>query len=199
MGSSFGQTIRMLRHERGVTLADVAEATGLSVALLSRLERGQRNPTPESAAQLAAYFAVPVHRLNQLAASASMQRWNSDATGIAEPDVPGMMRAAAPRAHVRRQEDAAAFYAMRPIGDLFGEEPDPLLLALDTADDAVRDATRTFWQGFAALSPTEKVLVLERLGRLAEEPLDAVRHVAAEDADPAVKKAAHSLLRRMER
>lgn len=40
-----GPRLRALRHERGDTLAEMSEATGISVSTLSRLEAGQRRPT----------------------------------------------------------------------------------------------------------------------------------------------------------
>lgn len=40
-----GDKVRQLRTEQGKTLADLADATGLSVAFLSYLERGHRETT----------------------------------------------------------------------------------------------------------------------------------------------------------
>ena len=42
----FGLRLRQLRHDRRETLEQVSEATGLSVAMLSRVERGERLPSP---------------------------------------------------------------------------------------------------------------------------------------------------------
>jgi mannose-6-phosphate isomerase-like protein (cupin superfamily) len=42
---SVGPRLRALRTERGTTLAQLSEATGISVSTLSRLESGQRPPT----------------------------------------------------------------------------------------------------------------------------------------------------------
>lgn len=59
----FGQWLRRLRHERGETLEDVSAATGLSVAMLSRVERGERLPSPESVESLARHFGLPADEL----------------------------------------------------------------------------------------------------------------------------------------
>lgn len=59
----FGRRLRALRHMRGETLEQVSEATGLSVAMLSRVERGQRLPSPESAEALARHFGVSAEDL----------------------------------------------------------------------------------------------------------------------------------------
>ena len=59
MDETFGMVLRRLRHALGQTLEEVAEATGISVAMLSRAERDQRMPSPETIEALAAYYAVP--------------------------------------------------------------------------------------------------------------------------------------------
>lgn len=45
-----GPRLRRLRKDRGVTLAGLSEATGISVSTLSRLESGGRLPQPGAAA-----------------------------------------------------------------------------------------------------------------------------------------------------
>jgi transcriptional regulator with XRE-family HTH domain len=60
---NFGYILRGLRHGREETLEQVSEATGLSVAMLSRVERGERLPSPESVEALAKHFEIPVDYL----------------------------------------------------------------------------------------------------------------------------------------
>lgn len=62
-GVDFGGRLRDLRHARGETLEAVSAATGLSVAMLSRVERGERLPSPESVEALAAHFELPAEEL----------------------------------------------------------------------------------------------------------------------------------------
>jgi transcriptional regulator with XRE-family HTH domain len=45
--ASIGPRLRAIRQDRGATLTQLAEATGISVSTLSRLESGQRRPTLE--------------------------------------------------------------------------------------------------------------------------------------------------------
>ena len=45
--SGVGPRLRTLRRQREITLADLSEATGISVSTLSRLESGSRKPTLE--------------------------------------------------------------------------------------------------------------------------------------------------------
>lgn len=59
----FGRKLRVLRHERAETLEDVSAATGLSVAMLSRVERGERLPSPDSVEALAHHFGLPAEEL----------------------------------------------------------------------------------------------------------------------------------------
>ncbi len=54
-----GPRLRSLRQRRGVTLADLAAATGISVSTLSRMESGQRRPTLE--------LLLPLARAHQVA------------------------------------------------------------------------------------------------------------------------------------
>ena len=58
-----GPRLRELRHARGVTLADLAETTGISVSTLSRLESGGRRPTLELLLPLARAHQVPLDEL----------------------------------------------------------------------------------------------------------------------------------------
>ena len=53
-----GPRLREVRKRRGLTLSDVAEATGLSTSTLSRLESGQRRPTLDVLLPLAQVYRV---------------------------------------------------------------------------------------------------------------------------------------------
>ena len=58
-----GPRLRALRQQRGVTLADLAGTTGISVSTLSRLESGQRRPTLELLLPLARAHQLPLDEL----------------------------------------------------------------------------------------------------------------------------------------
>jgi transcriptional regulator with XRE-family HTH domain len=55
--------LRKVREERGVTLTEVAERTGISKSTLSRLENGQRKPSLELLLPLAQTYRVPLDDL----------------------------------------------------------------------------------------------------------------------------------------
>ena len=61
--SGVGARLRALRLERGATLAELGQETGISVSTLSRLESGQRRPTLELLLPLARVHQVPLDEL----------------------------------------------------------------------------------------------------------------------------------------
>lgn len=63
MLDAVGPRLRELRHRRGMTLADLAERTGINESTLSRLEGGTRKPTLELLLALAEVHAVPLDQL----------------------------------------------------------------------------------------------------------------------------------------
>ena len=58
-----GPRLRKVREQRGVTLTEVAERTGISKSTLSRLENGQRKPSLELLLPLAQVYRVPLDEL----------------------------------------------------------------------------------------------------------------------------------------
>ena len=59
--SSFAKRLKLLREEKGLSMGDLAEATGFSKAMVSLWERNLNVPTIESAIKLAYYFGVTLH------------------------------------------------------------------------------------------------------------------------------------------
>ena len=58
-----GPRLNALRRQRGITLAALAEATGISTSTLSRLETGGRKPSLELLLPLAHAYRVPLDEL----------------------------------------------------------------------------------------------------------------------------------------
>jgi transcriptional regulator with XRE-family HTH domain len=58
-----GPRLRRVRRDRGVTLAELSAATGISVSTLSRLESGRRRPSLELLLPLARAHQVPLDEL----------------------------------------------------------------------------------------------------------------------------------------
>jgi transcriptional regulator with XRE-family HTH domain len=55
--------LRRTREQRGVSLADLARATGISTSTLSRLESGQRKPSLELLLPITATLGVPLDEI----------------------------------------------------------------------------------------------------------------------------------------
>jgi transcriptional regulator with XRE-family HTH domain len=58
-----GTRLRRIRGQRGVTLTELAAATGISKSTLSRLESGQRRPSLELLLPISAAHQVPLDEL----------------------------------------------------------------------------------------------------------------------------------------
>ncbi|WP_374776713.1 XRE family transcriptional regulator [Streptomyces sp. NBC_01310] len=61
--TAVGPRLRALRRQRGTTLAQLSETTGISLSTLSRLESGQRRPTLELLLPLARAHRVALDEL----------------------------------------------------------------------------------------------------------------------------------------
>ncbi|MEU0503512.1 XRE family transcriptional regulator [Nocardia sp. NPDC005998] len=61
--AAVGPRLRTLRRQRGTTLAELSELTGISESTLSRLESGGRRPNLELLLPLARAYAVPLDDL----------------------------------------------------------------------------------------------------------------------------------------
>lgn len=61
--AAVGPRLRNLRRERGITLAAMAETTGISESTLSRLESGGRKPNLELSLPLARAYGIPLDEL----------------------------------------------------------------------------------------------------------------------------------------
>jgi len=69
--TQLGGYVRELRQQRGYTLSEVGARTGLSIAMLSMIERGRSNPSIGSLLALADALGVPMASLFQAVTPAS--------------------------------------------------------------------------------------------------------------------------------
>jgi transcriptional regulator with XRE-family HTH domain len=63
MYGSLATRLRVLRAERGLTIRQVAEKSGVDKVTISRIERGERHPYDTTLAKLARAYGVPVEEL----------------------------------------------------------------------------------------------------------------------------------------
>ncbi len=64
-GSELGTRLRQLRKSRGVSLAEVAEGTGISASFLSMVEKGKSDITVSRLMRLVHWFGVSIADLVQ--------------------------------------------------------------------------------------------------------------------------------------
>src|SRR4051812_21714336 len=62
-GERLGVRMKDLRRERGLTLEELAEYSGVSRAMISKVERGEKNPTLVVAAKVAEGLGVTLSEL----------------------------------------------------------------------------------------------------------------------------------------
>src|ERR687889_1987286 len=62
-GERLGTRVKELRRRGGLTLEDLAERAGVSRAMISKLERGEKNPTLVVAAKVAEGLGVSLSQL----------------------------------------------------------------------------------------------------------------------------------------
>ncbi|MFP5389200.1 MAG: helix-turn-helix domain-containing protein [Thermoleophilia bacterium] len=64
---ALGRAIRDLRQEKGLSLKSLAPEAGITLNMLSLVERGEANPTWETVKGIAAALGVPVSKLAKAA------------------------------------------------------------------------------------------------------------------------------------
>ena len=67
--SEFGEKIKNLREDRGLTRKEVCRQVGIPQSRLSELERGVRLPTPGQISSLEKYYGIDSGKLAELATS----------------------------------------------------------------------------------------------------------------------------------
>ena len=114
---NFGYVLRKLRHNRDETLEQVSEATGLSVAMLSRVERGERLPSPDSVEALARHFEIPVdYLMSETIANRMVNRYGEKSSRSAAEHMAREPEAAEP---VSRSRQTPRSYGVFEEMDIF--------------------------------------------------------------------------------
>jgi transcriptional regulator with XRE-family HTH domain len=86
---AIGEQVRVLRSARGMTLEALADKSGVSRAMLSRIERGESNPTAQLLGRvcaglnvaLSALFAETERAVSPLSRRADQVAWRDPASG----------------------------------------------------------------------------------------------------------------------
>lgn len=120
MNQLVARNVRRYRHERGLSLGELARRSGLSKQTLSKVEQGSGNPTVETLAQLGAALEVPVRRLlTEWGSPVFLQRsadadWQSDGPG-AERLLDEVYGSGYVRNHILRLERRASTAPADPL------------------------------------------------------------------------------------
>jgi transcriptional regulator with XRE-family HTH domain len=121
--NELGERMRARRRQLGLTLAEVAKASGLSIAYVSNLERGHGNPTLQAIEAIASAIDLPIGALT------AAEQEPFDALQIALANAPGSLVAFSRTKRFRE--------AVERLATLQAEPPDVmrqrLLLAMATA------------------------------------------------------------------
>ena len=64
--TSFGEQLRILRENAGLTLKEVATNTEIDISLLAKIERNERQPTKHWIKKISNYFKVKVNETELL-------------------------------------------------------------------------------------------------------------------------------------
>lgn len=100
LDNAIGARVRALRADRGLTLDGLAARSGVSRAMISRIERGEANPTAQLLARLcgaldctlSSFFAFGEEAGSSLSRQAGQRVWRDPETGYQRRSVspPGM-------------------------------------------------------------------------------------------------------------
>lgn len=182
MEPGFGERLRALRTARGETLETVSQATGLSIAMLSRIERGERAPSPAAAESLAGHFGLsPDEVIEEAIANQVRGRWGAArAERIGErmqQDVIGFRRMpiemlGAPRSfeHDRDADTSRVAVSSLRSGQRFDDDAAAEALdAIELAAAAQRHAAKTLMRALPEIDATRREEAVRAFASLSEE------------------------------
>jgi len=200
MKETLGQLLRAIRHQRRETLEEVSQATGISIAMLSRVERDQRSPSPSVIAELAEYYSIPDEVLMGRAAAQNLatksdprsRRWASRWLSDTPPDIEaedfvsemGYQPPSAPRPEASMPAPESRHSVASPTAYEFREQPIEALFdggntslqdSVHVAEVALERAVREARRAIASGNPEREAegrAVLERLVRIPLDGLD---------------------------
>ena len=223
----FGTQLREIRLARGETLERVSSATGLSIAMLSRVERGERLPSPDSVELLATHFGLGVdYLLGETIANRMLNRYGRESTDRAAERIMSAPRedpehadSAAPRTYgifpavsaekacapqpgtraSARRRHASSGHELSPLPDSAAPRPDLDAETLAVLDSAIAAATSATRLVAGTLSELPAVRRRGVVERLGAlgDPSANLLRVLASDDDGAVRAAAQEALHKL--
>jgi len=191
----FGRRLRDLRHDRGETLEHVSAATGLSIAMLSRVERGERLPSPESVEALAAHFGLPVDDLmSETIATRMLNRYGRASSNKAAERMQGPPPAYA--LHEQWAEDDGLIRSASMMPPLASAPPPPASAAPAMGVGFTRRPIEDLFPRDSALGALEDAT---RVAEVAVESAVAAAERAIASGDPMLEAEGRAALARLRR
>ncbi len=186
MSELLGQTLRELRNARGETLSDVSDRTGLSIAMLSRIERGDRLPSPKSMNLLAGHFGFAADDLlGDVAAHKMVSRYGRESASRAARQIMRSNR-------VAEDTGASRSRVHTPGAGPTSSDPDR---SLDEAIRVIQRACANQAELLDAGTPERLFRMIAGLDALVRPPLELLARIAEDGGDPDAKRLAQHSLR----
>ncbi len=187
MYTTLGNLIRSARHQRGLTLEDLARQVGVTPGALSHIESGRRLPSPSNAVAIAGALGVPREEILRALDEEHSDRRRSSLDR--DERTPKARSGWTPDAHVAFSEQPieALFEqaAPAPSRSQKGASYQPMRAA------SVRDMAR--WSN----DTTQRIEALDQLADSAAEAIRTLRGLV-NDEDPSVSREARRLLRELD-
>ena len=164
MEPTIGQVIRHARHDRKMTLEDVAGPVGITPGALSHIESGRRLPNASNASRIAHVLGIPRETLLTLLdrEHSRRRRHSADTDGDRDYEAEPNLAAMQPSRGLRARD--AVYYEL-PIEELFGASAGsirPASLAMPTPSESSPDGT----PGSPTTSPESPARRMPRLNSM---------------------------------
>ncbi|NLA58389.1 MAG: transcriptional regulator [Firmicutes bacterium] len=138
-GSSLGDRLRLARERKGMSLAEAAEAAGISVSYLSDIERGQALPAVETLRLLAEVVGLPLSQAFHCGTIGDKVRMLRERLGLSRAEL--AERAGVTQGFITQLENnktQASLTTLRRIAQCLDVSPCYLILEDDTAEEIIR-------------------------------------------------------------
>lgn len=146
-----GDRLRLARERKGMSLAEAAEAAGISVSYLSEIERGQAQPAVETLRLLAQVVGLPLSQVFHCGTIGDKVRMLRERLGLSRAEL-AQMAGVTPGfiAQLENNKTQASLTTLRRIAQCLDVSPCYLILEDDTAEEIIR-----------GLNPELRALLLE--------------------------------------
>lgn len=134
-----GGKLRLAREREGMTVAEVAEAVGISPGYLGEIERGQSLPAVDTLRELATVVSLPLSQALQCGTMGDKVKMLRERLGLSRAEL-AQMAAVSPSfvAQLENNRTQASLPTLRHISECLGVSPCYLILEDDSAEETIR-------------------------------------------------------------